>query len=87
MKSFVNRALTRRRFESSPTFTLQAKEPSSRGRWGITHHTNGVENVQGIVNLALLRGMIGRKGAGLMPIRGHSNVQGIGSVALHEVKG
>lgn len=49
---------------------------------GITHHTNGVENVQGIVNLALLRGMIGRKGAGLMPIRGHSNVQGIGSVGV-----
>jgi molybdopterin-dependent oxidoreductase alpha subunit len=49
---------------------------------GITHHTNGVDNVQAIVNLALLRGMIGRKGAGLMPIRGHSNVQGIGSVGV-----
>ncbi|XZE44736.1 FdhF/YdeP family oxidoreductase [Pirellulaceae bacterium SH467] len=49
---------------------------------GITHHTHGVENVQGIVNLALLRGMIGRKGAGMMPIRGHSNVQGIGSVGV-----
>lgn len=49
---------------------------------GITHHTHGVENVQAIVNLALLRGMIGRKGAGLMPIRGHSNVQGIGSVGV-----
>lgn len=49
---------------------------------GITHHTHGVDNVQAIVNLALLRGMIGRKGAGLMPIRGHSNVQGIGSVGV-----
>jgi len=49
---------------------------------GITHHTFGVENVQAIVNLALLRGMIGRKGAGVMPIRGHSNVQGIGSVGV-----
>ncbi len=49
---------------------------------GITHHTHGVENVQSIANLALLRGMIGRKGAGLMPIRGHSNVQGIGSVGV-----
>ena len=49
---------------------------------GITHHTNGVENVQAITNLALLRGMIGRKGAGVMPIRGHSNVQGIGSVGV-----
>jgi molybdopterin-dependent oxidoreductase alpha subunit len=49
---------------------------------GITHHEFGVQNVQWIVNLALLRGMIGRPGAGLMPIRGHSNVQGIGSIGV-----
>lgn len=49
---------------------------------GITHHVHGVENVNAIVNLALLRGMVGREGAGLMPIRGHSNVQGIGSVGV-----
>lgn len=49
---------------------------------GITHHTHGVANVQHIVNLALLRGMVGRKYAGLLPIRGHSNVQGIGSMAV-----
>ncbi len=49
---------------------------------GITHHANGVENVQGIANLAMCRGMVGRPGCGLMPIRGHSNVQGIGSVGV-----
>ncbi|MFO0903095.1 MAG: FdhF/YdeP family oxidoreductase [Pirellulales bacterium] len=49
---------------------------------GITHHAHGVQNVQAITNLALLRGMVGRPGAGLMPIRGHSNVQGIGSVGV-----
>jgi molybdopterin-dependent oxidoreductase alpha subunit len=49
---------------------------------GITHHLHGVENVQMIANLALLRGMIGRPNAGLMPIRGHSNVQGVGSVGV-----
>jgi molybdopterin-dependent oxidoreductase alpha subunit len=49
---------------------------------GITHHLNGVENVRAIVNLALLRGMVGRPGAGLLPIRGHSNVQGIGSMGV-----
>ncbi len=49
---------------------------------GITHHEFGVQNVQWIVNLALMRGMVGKKGAGLMPIRGHSNVQGIGSVGV-----
>ena len=49
---------------------------------GITHHVHGVENVRAIVNLALLRGMAGRPGAGLLPIRGHSNVQGVGSVGV-----
>src|SRR5690606_5392070 len=43
---------------------------------GITHHLHGSDNVRMIANLALLRGMVGRPGAGLMPIRGHSNVQG-----------
>lgn len=43
---------------------------------GITQHAEGVDNVQAIVNLALARGMIGRPGCGLMPIRGHSGVQG-----------
>ena len=49
---------------------------------GITHHTYGVENVEAIANLALLRGMVGRPNAGLLPIRGHSNVQGIGSMGV-----
>jgi len=49
---------------------------------GVTHHRHGVDNVRAITNLALLRGMIGREGAGLLPIRGHSNVQGIGSVGV-----
>ncbi|MGH9026115.1 MAG: FdhF/YdeP family oxidoreductase [Acidimicrobiia bacterium] len=43
---------------------------------GITQHKSGSDNVSAIVNLALARGNIGRAGAGLMPIRGHSGVQG-----------
>ncbi len=43
---------------------------------GITQHAHGTENVAAIVNLALMRGNVGRAGAGLMPIRGHSGVQG-----------
>ncbi len=43
---------------------------------GITQHTFGVEGVRGIVNVGLARGNVGRNGAGLMPIRGHSGVQG-----------
>ena len=49
---------------------------------GITHHLHGTDNVKMIANLALLRGMVGRPNAGLMPIRGHSNVQGVGSVGV-----
>jgi len=49
---------------------------------GITHHLHGVDNVESIVNLALLRGMVGRPYSGLLPLRGHSNVQGIGSMGV-----
>jgi molybdopterin-dependent oxidoreductase alpha subunit len=52
---------------------------------GITHHLHGTRSVLTIANLALLRGMVGRKNAGLMPIRGHSNVQGLGSVGVTPV--
>lgn len=43
---------------------------------GITQHRFGVDNVQAILNLALARGFVGREKCGLMPIRGHSGVQG-----------
>jgi molybdopterin-dependent oxidoreductase alpha subunit len=43
---------------------------------GVTQHESGVDNVRAIVNLALARGNVGRPGAGVMPIRGHSGVQG-----------
>ncbi|HVF53462.1 MAG TPA: FdhF/YdeP family oxidoreductase [Actinomycetota bacterium] len=43
---------------------------------GITQHTHGEDNVRAIINLALTRGFVGRPKTGLMPIRGHSGVQG-----------
>ncbi len=49
---------------------------------GITHHANGTANVHAIANTALLSGNVGRPGAGTMPIRGHSNVQGFGSMGV-----
>ena len=52
---------------------------------GITHHRHGVENVEYISNLALLRGMIAKKYSGLLPLRGHSNVQGIGTIGVKPV--
>ena len=51
---------------------------------GMTQHVNGVENVQMVVNLLLMRGNIGKPGAGVLPIRGHSNVQGQRTVGITE---
>jgi len=52
---------------------------------GITQHQQGAQNVQQIANLALLRGNVGREGAGVCPVRGHSNVQGDRTVGITEV--
>ncbi len=51
---------------------------------GVTQHTRGTANVQQIANLLLLRGNIGKPGAGICPLRGHSNVQGDRSVGVTE---
>ena len=52
---------------------------------GMTHHAFGSENVEYIANLALLRGMVGKPHSGLLPLRGHSNVQGIGTIGVKPV--
>ncbi len=67
---------------------LYAEAKSAIFVWsmGITQHVEGVDNVRAIVNLALARGMVGREHCGLMPIRGHSGVQGgaeVGAVPTH----
>ena len=49
---------------------------------GLTQHVNAVDNIQEIVNLLLLKGSIGKKGAGTCPVRGHSNVQGDRSMGI-----
>jgi molybdopterin-dependent oxidoreductase alpha subunit len=51
---------------------------------GITQHRSGTRNVQQIMNLLLLKGNIGRTGAGISPLRGHSNVQGDRTVGITE---
>lgn len=49
---------------------------------GITQHANGVDNVTSIANTALITGNVGKEGTGVMPVRGHSNVQGFGSMGV-----
>ena len=51
---------------------------------GITQHVRGTQNVQQIANLLLLRGNFGKPGAGICPLRGHSNVQGDRTVGVTE---
>ena len=51
---------------------------------GLTQHKNGVGNIQEIVNLLLMRGAIGKPGAGTCPVRGHSNVQGDRTMGIWE---
>lgn len=50
---------------------------------GLTQHKNGVENIKSCVNLLLLKGSIGKRGAGTCPVRGHSNVQGDRTVGIN----
>jgi len=51
---------------------------------GLTQHKNGVGNVREIVNFLLMRGSIGKPGAGTCPVRGHSNVQGDRTMGIHD---
>ncbi len=51
---------------------------------GLTQHKNGVENIQELVNTLLLKGSMGKEGAGACPVRGHSNVQGDRTMGIYE---
>lgn len=51
---------------------------------GLTQHVNGVQNIKEVVNLLLMKGAIGKPGAGTCPVRGHSNVQGDRTMGIWE---
>ena len=52
---------------------------------GLTQHTHSVPTIQEVINLQLLRGNMGREGAGVSPVRGHSNVQGDRTMGINEI--
>jgi molybdopterin-dependent oxidoreductase alpha subunit len=79
---FAKSGVSREDLEKIVSLYSAAKNVVFSWTMGITHHAHGVKNVQAIANLALMRAMVGCPGCGLMPIRGHSNVQGIGSVGV-----
>ncbi|NOG71760.1 FdhF/YdeP family oxidoreductase [Roseicella sp. DB1501] len=68
------------------TAAIYARSRAAIGLYGmgLTQHRKGVENVRMLVNLLLMRGNIGKPGAGVLPVRGHSNVQGQRTVGITE---
>jgi formate dehydrogenase major subunit len=76
--------LTRADLATAARVYAEAKAVIAAWGMGITQHRHGTQNVQQIVNLLLLRGNIGRPGAGALPVRGHSNVQGDRTVGINE---
>lgn len=76
--------LPRADIEAAAAVYAQAKTVIGVYGMGLTQHRKGVQNVQMVANLLLMRGHIGRKGAGICPVRGHSNVQGQRTVGITE---
>jgi molybdopterin-dependent oxidoreductase alpha subunit len=76
--------LTRGALEAAAAVYIHAKSVMFIYGMGLTQHKKGVETVQTLVNLSLMRGNIGRPGAGICPVRGHSNVQGQRTVGITE---
>ncbi|MBV8805672.1 MAG: FdhF/YdeP family oxidoreductase, partial [Sinobacteraceae bacterium] len=76
--------LERAALEEAAEVYLRASAVIAVYGMGLTQHRNGVETVQMLTNLLLLRGNIGKPGAGICPVRGHSNVQGQRTVGITE---
>ncbi|HSN68774.1 MAG TPA: FdhF/YdeP family oxidoreductase, partial [Thermoanaerobaculia bacterium] len=74
--------LTRAEIEPAVEILAASKRGIFLWAMGLTHHAFGTDNILALSNLALARGWLGKKGAGLLPIRGHSNVQGVGSMGV-----
>ncbi len=76
--------LTREQIREAGDMLLASKGTVHCWAMGITQHRNAVATIKEFVNVALLRGEIGRPGAGLFPVRGHSNVQGDRTMGIWE---
>jgi molybdopterin-dependent oxidoreductase alpha subunit len=76
--------LTRDQIEEAARMIAASEKTVYCWAMGITQHRNGVATVKEIANLAFLQGNIGKPGAGLFPVRGHSNVQGDRTMGIWE---
>lgn len=77
-------ALTRGQIEQAAEIYMKAERVICCWGMGITQHRNGGDAMQQIINMLLLRGNMGRLGAGACPIRGHSNVQGDRTMGINK---
>ena len=76
--------VTREQIEQAAQIFVESERTIFCWAMGLTQHHNAVANIQEIVNLMLLRGQVGKPGAGFCPVRGHSNVQGDRTVGIWE---
>jgi len=76
--------LSRAQLHAAAEIAIRSRATICCWAMGLTQHQNAVATIQEIVNFLLLRGNIGRPGAGACPVRGHSNVQGDRTVGINE---
>lgn len=76
--------INRERMREAAEIMMRSEKTICCWAMGLTQHRNAVANIQEIVNLLLLRGQIGKPGAGACPVRGHSNVQGDRTMGIWE---
>ncbi|MGW7555368.1 FdhF/YdeP family oxidoreductase [Streptomyces rimosus] len=76
--------LTRAEIERALEMVLESRRTIVCWAMGLTQHKHSVPTIQEVVNFLLLRGNIGRPGAGVCPVRGHSNVQGDRTMGIFE---
>ena len=76
--------ITRQDMEAAGAVYAKSKRVICVYGMGLTQHVHGIDNLHTLVNLMLLRGNVGKPGAGFGPVRGHSNVQGQRTVGITE---
>jgi len=76
--------VTREQLDQAVEIILRSEKTIVCWAMGLTQHKNGVGNVREIVNFLLMRGSIGKPGAGTCPVRGHSNVQGDRTMGIQD---
>ncbi|MEP6818823.1 MAG: FdhF/YdeP family oxidoreductase [bacterium] len=76
--------ISRKQIEEAARIFIESERTIFCWAMGLTQHKNAVANIQEIVNLMLCRGQLGKPGAGLCPVRGHSNVQGDRTMGIWE---